>query len=142
MSTPPTMLTIRRLLAARSQALSTKNAAAVINCQTSNVVVYSMAPPLVASDPKALQAWFDTWDGPIGYETQQLHIEASEKVAFVHALVRMSGRRTDGSSTGLWFRLTLGLLHQGSDWKVAHEHQSTPFYMDGSLRAAVDLTPA
>jgi ketosteroid isomerase-like protein len=22
-----------------------------------------------------------------------------------------------------------------------HEHNSTPFYMDGSLRAAVDLTP-
>ena len=26
-------------------------------------------------------------------------------------------------------------------WKIAHEHTSVPFYMDGSFRAAVDLEP-
>jgi PhnB protein len=26
-------------------------------------------------------------------------------------------------------------------WKIVHEHSSTPFYMDGSYRAAVDLKP-
>jgi PhnB protein len=26
-------------------------------------------------------------------------------------------------------------------WKIAHLHQSVPMYMDGSLRAAVDLKP-
>jgi hypothetical protein len=25
--------------------------------------------------------------------------------------------------------------------KIAHEHESVPFYMDGSFKAAVDLTP-
>ncbi|WP_446719495.1 hypothetical protein [Inquilinus sp. OTU3971] len=26
-------------------------------------------------------------------------------------------------------------------WVIVHEHESVPFYMDGSLRAAVDLKP-
>jgi ketosteroid isomerase-like protein len=26
-------------------------------------------------------------------------------------------------------------------WKIAHEHTSVPFYMDGSFRAAIDLKP-
>lgn len=26
-------------------------------------------------------------------------------------------------------------------WRIAHRHESVPFYMDGSNRAAVDLTP-
>jgi hypothetical protein len=26
-------------------------------------------------------------------------------------------------------------------WRIVHEHNSTPFYLDGSLRAALDLRP-
>jgi hypothetical protein len=26
-------------------------------------------------------------------------------------------------------------------WRITHEHNSTPFYMDGSYRAATDLVP-
>jgi ketosteroid isomerase-like protein len=26
-------------------------------------------------------------------------------------------------------------------WLIAHEHSSTPFYMDGTFRAALDLQP-
>jgi ketosteroid isomerase-like protein len=32
-------------------------------------------------------------------------------------------------------------LARGGAWQIVHEHISTPFYMDGSLKAAVDLTP-
>ena len=27
------------------------------------------------------------------------------------------------------------------DWRIVHQHESVPFYMDGSYRAAVDLKP-
>lgn len=40
----------------------------------------------------------------------------------------------------LWVRVTAGLRKIKGRWIVVHEHVSTPFYMDGSLRAAVDLT--
>jgi PhnB protein len=28
-----------------------------------------------------------------------------------------------------------------ANWKIAHEHDSVPFYMDGSFKASIDLTP-
>jgi PhnB protein len=131
---------------ARLRALSAKDAEAVFDCQTSDFVCYSLAPPLVSTGGfEGLDAWFDSWAGPIGYELRDLAITASPGVAFAHALVRMTGRKTGGAEGGvevdLWFRQTLGLRRDGATWKIAHEHDSTPFYMDGSLRAAVDLRP-
>ncbi|MGH3157151.1 MAG: nuclear transport factor 2 family protein, partial [Streptosporangiaceae bacterium] len=41
----------------------------------------------------------------------------------------------------LWYRSTLGLRRLDGEWRIVHEHTSTPFYMDGSLRAATDLRP-
>lgn len=41
----------------------------------------------------------------------------------------------------LWFRSTVGLRRLDGVWRITHEHGSTPFYMDGSFAAAVDLEP-
>jgi ketosteroid isomerase-like protein len=41
----------------------------------------------------------------------------------------------------VWFRITFGLRRAAEGWTITHEHESVPFYMDGSLRAAVDLQP-
>ncbi|HKD89003.1 MAG TPA: nuclear transport factor 2 family protein, partial [Streptosporangiaceae bacterium] len=39
----------------------------------------------------------------------------------------------------LWFRSTVGLRRTAAGWQITHEHESTPFYGDGSDRAATDL---
>lgn len=133
---------IEGAIRARLRALSAKDAKAVFDCETSDFVCYSLAPPLVSTGGlEGLDAWFDTWAGPIGYELRDLAITAGPATAYAHALVRMSGRKTDGVEVDLWFRQTLGLRRDGATWKIAHEHDFTPFYMDGSFRAAVDLTP-
>jgi ketosteroid isomerase-like protein len=41
----------------------------------------------------------------------------------------------------LWTRVTVGLRKVDGSWRITHEHTSTPFYMDGSFKAAVDLKP-
>jgi PhnB protein len=41
----------------------------------------------------------------------------------------------------MWFRQTMGLGLTGGGWKILHEHESVPFHMDGSARAAIELTP-
>ena len=133
---------IRGVILARSRALGAKDAAAVIDCGTPDRVCYSLAPPLVDTGGGAgLEDWFATWDGPIGYDVRDVTVVAGQDVAFVHGLAHMSGRKTEGYAVDLWFRLTLGLTKTGVGWKVAHEHHSVPFYMDGSFRAAVDLAP-
>jgi ribonuclease PH len=53
----------------------------------------------------------------------------------------MHGRKVDDPSheVDLWFRTTVVLKKASGRWQIVHEHASVPFYMDGSLRAAVDL---
>lgn len=81
------------------------------------------------------------WKGQIGFEVRDLTISCSDNVAFACCLSRMLGERTSGEQTDVWYRLTLGLRKINGKWLIQHEHESVPFYMDGSLRAAVDLKP-
>jgi PhnB protein len=102
-----------------------------------------MAPPLVlkADFERTAREWFKSWAGFIDWDTKPIQVEMSGDVAFVSALEHMEGRRVDGEDTDLWFRTTLGLRKVDGEWKIVHEHQSVPFAMDGSLKAAVDLKP-
>jgi ketosteroid isomerase-like protein len=133
---------VKQAIDARNAALSAKDVAGLMASGAPGFVSYSLAPPLQdAGDEGGLSGWFETWDGPIGYALQGLKIVAGDDVGFAHGLVRMTGRKTDGEVVDLWFRETLGLKLIGGAWKIVHEHSSVPFYMDGSFRAAVDLTP-
>jgi ketosteroid isomerase-like protein len=38
-------------------------------------------------------------------------------------------------------RTTVGLRKIDGKWLIVHVHESVPFYMDGSDRAALDLKP-
>lgn len=88
-----------------------------------------------------MKAWFATWDSPINVAYRDLKVFVSGDVAFAHALATMGGDKTGEGEIGLWYRETLGYRRTSDGWKVSHQHQSTPFYMDGSLKAAVDLKP-
>ncbi|HEY1232912.1 MAG TPA: nuclear transport factor 2 family protein [Candidatus Binatia bacterium] len=74
-------------------------------------------------------------------ENRDFSIVACEDVAFCHSLNRMKATTANDAKVDLWFRQTLGLLKIDGAWKIAHEHSSVPFYMDGSFKAAVDLKP-
>jgi ketosteroid isomerase-like protein len=57
----------------------------------------------------------------------------------------MSGRASPSDScdaqVDLWTRCTACLVRRGTEWKIVHQHNSVPFLMDGSFKAAVDLKP-
>lgn len=133
---------VKQAIEARNAALGAKDVDGVMASGYAGFVAYSMAPPLKSPGGKAgLAGWFDTWDGPIGLTTRDLKITAGDDVAFATCLTRMTGRKTDGETVDMWHRLTFGLKRVRGAWKILHEHSSVPFYMDGSLRAAVDLKP-
>jgi len=133
---------IRTALEDWADALRHKQAERVTAHHVAGFVQFSLAPPLVATASKAgLNAWFDTWAGPLGLEVRDLEIATGGDIAFCHSLNRMQGRKVGGETVDLWFRQTLCFRRTGQGWKFAHQHQSVPFYMDGSYRAAVDLTP-
>jgi len=134
---------INTMLMARAEAFGSKSAKEATSYSADDIVHYSLAPPLatIGKDEKGLQGWFDTWEGPIGGDVRDEKLTVGEDVAFWTGLVNMTGTKTDGTKVDLWFRQTLGLVKTASGWKVAHEHESVPFAMDGSGLALFDLKP-
>lgn len=134
---------IRALIEDWAKAMRAKDVDGVMAHYSVGSVTFDLAPPLISTgaDAKGLQAWFATWRGPLGYEIGDLNVTVSDDVAFGHALTRLSGTKIDGAQADLWFRLTLCFRKTGGRWMIAHQHESVPFYMDGSYRAAVDLEP-
>lgn len=145
---------IYALLDSTAAGFREKNARKIVAANAPDLVSFSLAPPLVARRGEAseigggrqtdmataegVQEWLDGFgDGPFEYEMRDLEVAVGGDVAFAHGLGRMG-------STGqysLWFRLTFGLRKTGGAWQVTHIHESVPFYMDGTSKAATDLQP-
>ena len=137
---------IRTFIADRTAAMRKGDAAGVCRLYTSDAVVFSLAPPLVqpagsASDVAQLQAWFDEKGGSVWSDVRDLAVTVSGDLALCTSLNSMGAPPESPQPFALWYRSTLGLSRIGGEWRIAHEHTSTPFYMDGSMRAATDLEP-
>lgn len=143
----PDEFEIYALLADRAEAIRAKDIQGSIAAYAPDVLKFDLAPPLACAGPQAvdhdgLEYWYGTWRGPIGYELRDLTIAASADVAFSHSLNHLTGTRADGADTDLWFRETVCLRKTSGTWKITHEHNSVPLYMDGTGNAATDLKPA
>jgi ketosteroid isomerase-like protein len=137
---------IRALLQARLAALRAKDARQFVAAFDASIVKFDLAPPLQEKgagvlDPAGLQWWLNTWDGELTVELADLSITVGSDVAFCHCLEHIQGTRADGENQDMWTRSTLGLRKIGDAWKITHEHNSAPSYMDGSGRSALDLQP-
>jgi uncharacterized protein (TIGR02246 family) len=137
---------IRAILAERERGMRARDAEALGALFTDDLTSFSLAPPLASEgrDVEGLRAWLATFDGPIGFDITEAVVEADGDIAFVRSINRLSATPL-GSDTPftLWFRSTLGLRRVDGRWLIAHDHSSTPFYMDPStgFRAAIDLVP-
>ena len=138
---------IRQLMDERATAMRARDAERLVSGYAPNVVKFDLAPPLQrtpadARDVNRLRTWFSGFDGPIDYEIRDLTVTTGEDIAFCHSLNRLSTTPHGAPrSFNLWFRATICLRKVDGTWRITHEHNSTPFYMDGSFRAAVDLAP-
>lgn len=135
--------TLRAMVADWAAAIRARNAAGVVAHQADGFVLYSLAPPLVSDDAgvAGLDAWFATWEGGLAVEIRDLELVIGGDAAFGHCLTRLGGIKRGGARDEIWFRQTLGFRRIGGRWRILHQHESVPFYMDGSTRAAVDLMP-
>jgi ketosteroid isomerase-like protein len=134
---------IRGILEKVRKAHRSKDAAALIAPYAGDATIFDLAPPLShrGNNLQEVQAWLDTWDGPIDLETGDLNISVDGDLAFCHGVSRLSGTKTGDGPVSIWMRATACLRRTGGGWRIVHEHTSVPFYMDGSFRAAVDLKP-
>ncbi len=130
---------IRAVLADRATAMRERDAERFVAHYAPQIVKFDLPPPLLlrgpeARDAEALRAWFASHPGgPVDYEIRDLTVTVGGDVAFCHSLNHLAGAP--------WFRSTIGLGKIAGEWRITHEHNSTPFYMDGSDKAALDLQP-
>jgi ketosteroid isomerase-like protein len=139
---------ILAVLDERVAAHAARDAQRMIATCTDDAVRYTLAPPLQQGPGtpygtlEGLQAWLATFDGPVLIDYRDPVVTADGDVAFVHALTQMTATPAGATdSFSFWYRSTFGLRRIGGTWRITHQHESTPFHMDGSFRAATDLLP-
>jgi len=136
---------IRAIIEDYGEGLRNKDADRCVSHYADDVVQFDLAPPLEyrgkETARKNLNEWFKTFSGPIGVEMKGLKISDGSETAFAHVMNHISGTNTQGQKNDHWVRVTIGFEKTDGKWLVNHEHVSVPFYMDGSFRAALDLTP-
>ena len=76
-----------------------------------------------------LEQWFDSFEGPLGFELHNLRVAPGEPTAFCHYLALITGARPGGRISGYWVRGTTGFERRGDEWLVTHEHISQPAAM-------------
>ena len=121
-----------------------KDAAAIAAPYAADAVLYDLAPPLrhLGHDLKDVQAWLDTWEGPIENEARDFSFTIIGDLALGHGYFRMAGLKKGAEGrVSFWMRATMVLRRRENGWRIVHEHTSVPFYMDGSQRPAFDLEP-
>jgi ketosteroid isomerase-like protein len=131
---------ILAVLTEQHAAIAAGDAARALASTAPDDVVYDLAPPLVQrTGVDELAAWIASFDAPPVLAHHDPVVHADGDVAFVHALTSMTGEK--GGAFTLWFRSTIGLRRRDGRWWVVHRHESVPFHMDGSFRAATELAP-
>lgn len=138
---------IRQLKENLNNAIREKDAKKANQLFEKNCVLFLMPPPLMVRFDEGLEGlnnlenWFSTFENGIGLETKELEIICNNDIACLSSLEHLTGKRTDGSVTDTWYRETLCLRKVKDEWKIIHQHQSFPMYMDGTNKAATDLEP-
>ena len=137
---------IRTLIQDRTTAMRTGDAETICFSYAPDAVVFSLAPPLVQPpdgprDIAKLKAWFAEKGGSVWSEVRDLQVTVDGDLALCTSLDSMGAPPDSPEPFSLWHRSTLALRRIDDHWRIVHQHTSTPFYMDGSLRAATDLNP-
>jgi ketosteroid isomerase-like protein len=135
---------IRTLIENRVQAVREKNVDKAMQFFTANVLSFDVVGPLrfsgAATIRQRVEEWFGSFEGPIGFDVDELNISASGDVAYSHSLNHVNAAKTDGKTLDMWWRSTVGYRKLNGGWVILHEHNSVPFDV-ASGKVSLDLKP-
>lgn len=121
-----------------------KDAEAIAAPYAPHAVIYDLEPPL-AHDGISVERkrkWLATWDSPVDLAAENFKVVVSGDHAYGYGYLRMAGKKKGvDHPISFWMRATMCFERIEGKWRIVHEHNSVPFYMDGSLRPAFDLQP-
>ena len=145
---------IRDLLDRMVAGYDTKDAAQIMADVAPDAMNFGLAPPLRfrrgdlvdigggrkvdMGSVEGVQTWLDGFgDEPFEFEFRDLEVAAGGDVGYAIGL----GRMGSPGVFSLWFRVTIVLRRIDGRWQITHFHESVPFHMDETFRAATDLEP-
>jgi len=124
---------LRRRIEALAQAIRDKNLEHLMTFYDRDVEVFDLRASLNVVGASAyrnnFEHWFESFEGPLGFELHNLRIAPGEPTAFCHYLALVTGARPGGRTSGYWVRGTTGFERRGGEWLVTHEHISQPAAM-------------
>jgi len=124
---------LRRRIEALAQAIRDKDLEQLMTFYDRDVEVFDLRASLNVVGASAyrnnLEQWFDSFEGPLGFELHNLRVAPGEPTAFCHYLALITGARPGGRISGYWVRGTTGFERRGDQWLVTHEHISQPAAM-------------
>jgi ketosteroid isomerase-like protein len=124
---------IREQIDGFMKAVRDKDLTRMMSYYAPDIVSFDIIPPLKYD---GIQAYRKSWQkglammqGPIEFEARDLHIDASDQIAFCRAINRMKFT-SDGKETEMWVRWTGCFRNIDGNWLVTHEHVSVPVDME------------
>jgi uncharacterized protein (TIGR02246 family) len=135
---------IHKLVEQRLEAIRSKDVEQSTSMMTADYLLFDVVDPLQSKGASAARnrakEWFATFQGPIGYEIQDLQISAGDGVGFSHGLNHVSATKLDGNLLDMWWRATVCYRKVDGRWQISHEHNSVPFSVTNG-KASLDLKP-
>ena len=135
---------IRQGLDRWAQAFRSHDVHAIMALYAPGGVAYDLVPPLqyVGADAyrKDYEEFLAQYEGPIAIELRDVHIVASDGVAFATSLQRISGTLKNGQHSDVWVRVTNGFRKINGQWLDTHDHVSVPADLARG-KAVLDLKP-
>lgn len=121
---------VRALVDAWVNAVRAKDAVAMLRNYAEDAVIFDVVPPVqscgVAPYRQRWQQWFDSLEGPPGFEMTGMHLSAGDDLAFCHSVSRVTSTPKGGAPLEAWVRATVCFRKIGGRWLVVHEHASVP----------------
>ena len=121
---------IRRLIDDWAGAVRRRDVPGILRHHARDMLMFDVPSPFQS---KGIAAYEETWatffawaPTPAVFDIREMSITAGDDVAFATAAMRCAGLDSDGATTPLDFRLTVGLRKIDGQWTICHEHHSVP----------------
>lgn len=135
---------IRNVMLSWEKAASAGDLDAIMSHYAPEVIAYDA---IAALQFKGIDAYRAHWkmclsmcSGPMTFQMHDIHIGASDEVAFSHCLNQCGGADKDGNQHSSWMRVSSAYRKINGEWRIVHEHFSAPFDPE-SGKALFDLKP-
>ncbi|MGV3614073.1 MAG: YybH family protein [Fimbriimonas sp.] len=143
---PTEMSEVQTLIEHWAQAIAAGDLKRAIEPFAPEATSFDVGTPLRRTGRETIRQRLEEWiggyvpgEGP-GFELLDLEVTEGGDTAYATCLCHVSGKLKAGGEVDMWVRNTLGLRKIDGQWRIAHQHMSSPIDFE-TMKAALDAKP-